>query len=163
MAPRNRQQHITMATRKSARISKKPSQPVHNTKVDRHGPGQGKPRGGGGMPCRGGGGGVCRGSGKRGQTSRPFIIKPHSSSSTSTKCNSNEVEEIKAVANSTETKVDDLKASLGATCEEVSSYKRSVTNVLCTLFSVLTAVQIEQIEKSTNEILKEDNLYIPSA
>ena len=36
---------------------------------------------------------------------------------------------------------------------------RSVTSVLCTLFSVLTATQIEDIEKSTNEMLKQDNLF----
>ena len=51
------------------------------------------------------------------------------------------------------------REALDTTSEDATSYMRSVTNVLCTLFSVLTAGQIEQIEKSTNEIVKEDNLY----
>ena len=69
------------------------------------------------------------------------------------------MEEIRQVDNSTATDIADLKAALGATCEEVTSYMQSVTSVLCTLFSVLTATQIKDIENSTNEMMKQDNLF----
>ena len=157
--------NITMATRKSERISQNQSHPEYN--MDIICPDSGheadvelvqvpasrqlrKRRGRGGK----GGGGESQGSTRRGQLSTTPC-----SSNTTVISNSDEVQENRKVDNSTEMKVDDLKAALGATHEEVTSFMSSVTSVLCTLFSVLTVTQIEDIEKSTNESLKEDSLF----
>ena len=153
--------NMTMATRRSKRIDQKQSHPEYNTDLICSDSGHEadleqvqapatkqtprKRKGRGGRV----GGGVSQGSGRRRQPS----------SNTTATSNINEGEENRKVDNSTEMKVDDLKAALGATCEEVTSFMQSVTSVLCTLFSVLTATQIQDIEKSTNVMMKEDNLF----
>ena len=154
--------NITMATRRSERISQTQSHPEYNTDIICYDSGHDAdleqveapaPRKRRGSGCGGRGGrGVSQGSGRRGQPT------PGSSNTTATS-NSNEGQENRKADTSTEMEVDDLKAALGATCEEVTSFMRSVTSVLCTLFSVLTATQIQDIEKSTNVMMKEDNLF----
>ena len=154
-----------MASRRSDRISQIQSHPVYN--YDINCPDSGHEAGIEQVPAttqavrkrrgrRGGGrgGAVGQASLGRGQSNTP-----PGSSNTSTVSNSNEVEEIRQVDNTTAMDVANLKAALGATCEEVTSYMQSVTSVLCTLFSVLTATQINDIEKSTNEMMKQDNLF----
>ena len=154
---------ITMETRKSERLSQKQSHPVYN--IDKNCPDSGheadaeqvhatkqkqtRKRRGGYAGRRGGAGGQASGGrgGERGQSNTPSAS------------NSIEVEMIGQVDNSTAMGVADLKATLDATREETSSYMRSMTSVLCTLFSVLTATQIEDIESSTTEMVKQDNLF----
>ena len=154
-----------MVTRRSDRISQKQSHPVYNFDIicpdSGHegdvelaqvpAPRQLRKRRGKG------GGGESQGSARRGQPRLPST--PLCSPTTTVISNSNEVEENRKVDNSTEMKIDDLKAALDETHEEVTSFMSSVTSVLCTLFSVLSATQIEDIEKSTNESLKEDSLF----
>ena len=159
-----------MTSRKSERISKRQSHPEDNIGVISSGPKAGnekeleqvpvptRPK----LPARkgrgGGGGGRvarARGSGRRrGQPNQP------TGRTTINIIDANEVEGNRNRDCSTEMNADDLKVALDTTREEFGSYMQSVTGVLCTLFSVLTATQINDIENSTNETLRKDNLFI---
>ena len=109
---------------------------------------------------RGGRGGVGRGSGRRGERESS---KPPGGNTTTTTINIIDANEVEGNRNrdcSTEMNADDLKVALDTTREEFGSYMQSVTGVLFTLFSVLTTTQINDIENSTNETLRKDNLFI---
>ena len=164
-----------MTSRKSERISKRQSHPGDNIDVISSGSKAGNENGVEQVPApirpklparkgRGGGGGGrvarARGSGRRGQPNQPNGRNDTTSTSNITvKTNTlrNEVDEIRKAGSSTENNVNDLRAALEATNEEVIGYMRSVTGVLCALFSVLTITQIKDIENSTND-MKDDDL-----
>ena len=59
----------------------------------------------------------------------------------------------------TEMGVSDLKVTLKATRDEITSFMQSVTGVLCAIFGVLTLPQITEIENANSEILKDDALF----
>ena len=71
----------------------------------------------------------------------------------------NEVSEQINITDSAEMGINDLKIALKTTCDEFTSYIFSVTGVLCSLFGVLTSIQITEIENANKEALKDDTLF----
>ena len=113
----------------------------------------------GGVP---GAGVVLAGGDSRGQQpgSSNTIAASNSTGNTNVQNGtSNKDTEQRVLDSSTDMSVNDLKAALDATREEVTSYMRSVTGVLCVVFSVLTSKQIKDIENTANETMKDDDIF----
>ena len=71
----------------------------------------------------------------------------------------NEINEIEQPATANEMSSRDLVAALDTTREDFLSHIKMVTGVLCALFSFLTPPQINEIEKSYENELKDNEIF----
>ena len=144
-----------MSPRRSERIRGKPKRLVQNGTITNTGP---KPR----SIARDATTLVSARKG-RGGAKRKIQANPSNSNqdivTDNTTAHTNEINEIKQTATANEMSSRDLVAALGTTREDFLSHIKMVTGVLCALFSFLTPPQINEIEKSYENELKDNEIF----
>lgn len=147
-----------MSPRRSERIRGKPKRPVHNGTITNTGP---KSRTIARdattlVSARKGRGGAKRGIQANTSNSNQDIVTDNTTAHTIA---GNETNEIEQIATANEMSSRDLAAALDTTREDFLSHIKMVTGVLCALFSFLTPPQINEIEKSYENELKDNEIF----